>query len=202
VTGQRVALYLRVSTRDQSVLPQFEALRNLATLRGLRIVKVYRERRSSVLDRPEWRRLMADAAMNRFDVAAVWALDRAGRKLTEVVSHVEKLTARGVGFVSARDGLIDTTTASGRLILGVMAACAQFERERLIERTREALALRKRQGVKLGRRAIPVDLPAVQARLAAGESVAAVARSLLIPRPSGPPRPLSERTLRRLLRAG
>jgi len=197
--GKRCALYVRVSKKEQDPRMQFAALRDLARLRGWRIVAVYRERRSSVLDRPQWRRCMHEASMRRFDVLAVWALDRVGRKLLEVVANVEKLQERGVGLVSLRDGAIDTTQASGRMILAVMAACAQFERERIVERTVEALNAKRRRGERLGRPRLAFDLAAGARRIAAGEPLAAVARSIVLERKRGPARPLSSRSLRRLL---
>jgi DNA invertase Pin-like site-specific DNA recombinase len=200
-TGKRCALYCRCSTADQRLGQQFHRLRELAQARGLRIVRVYRERRSAFVDRPAHRQLMHDAAMNRFDVVLCWSIDRFARKLLELLGCVEKLDERGVQFVSYSEPAIDTTNAAGKLILSVMGACAEFERARCRERTREALAQRKRLGRRLGRPRLPVDVEDVRRRVQAGESVASIARTTLVKRRNGPPRPVSERTLRRLLAA-
>lgn len=206
--GRTVALYVRVSTagkeKGQSLLPQMQALRSYAAGRGWRIVAVYRDRASGVKDRPGLRRCLHDAAMNRFSTVLVWALDRFGRDSLEVLARVKGLAARGVGFASYREAAIDTTTAAGELVLGVFAAVATFERARLVERTKEGLAAKRRQGVKLGRPRLEkqMDVGALRARVAAGEPLAAVARSVMVvPKRGAAARPLSARTLRRILRA-
>ena len=78
------------------------------------------------------------AAMQAGDVLVVWMLDRLGRDVRHLVNLIHDLTARGVGFnVLEGDGAeIDTTTANGRLIFGIFAALAEFERELIRERTR------------------------------------------------------------------
>lgn len=78
----RAALYVRVSKKEQDPRMQFASLRDLARLRGYRIVAVYRERKSSVVERKEWRRVMHDAAMRRFErslrALALAAVDAGG----------------------------------------------------------------------------------------------------------------------------
>lgn len=200
----RVAIYVRVSSKvteqKQSQLPQFQALRAYAAGRGWKITHVYRDRASGVKDRPALRRCLHDAAMNRFGAVLVWALDRFGRTAEEVLGRVRGLRERNVGFASYMEAAIDTTTAAGELILGVFAVVAAFERRRLSERTKEGLAVVRRRGQRLGRPRLGYDLEAAAARVRAGEPLAAVARSIVIPRRKGPARPLSDRALRRHLR--
>jgi putative DNA-invertase from lambdoid prophage Rac len=147
----RAALYVRVSTRHQKLREQFAQLRRLAEAREYSVARIYRERRSAFKDRPAHRSLMADAAMRRFDVVLVWSIDRFGRSLVELLSCVEKLDERGIKFVSLRDPGIDTTSAAGKLILSVLAAAAEFERNRLRERTKVGLDAARRRGAKVGR---------------------------------------------------
>jgi DNA invertase Pin-like site-specific DNA recombinase len=147
----RAGIYVRVSTKGQRLSEQFRQLRQLAAMRGYRVVKVYREKASAFKQRPAHAAAMADAAMNRIDVLVVWSIDRWGRSLVELLSSVEKLTERGVAFVSAKESAIDTSSAAGKLILSVLAAAAEFERNRLIERTRAGLEGARRRGARVGR---------------------------------------------------
>ena len=73
--------------------------------------------------------------VSKGDTLVVWRLDRLGRSMQHLVSIIEELNNREVGFRSLCDGVIDTTTASGQLIFGIFAALAQFERALIVERT-------------------------------------------------------------------
>lgn len=85
------------------------------------------------------------------DTLVVWRLDRLGRSMQHLVTVVQDLNDRGVGFRSLRDGAIDTTTASGQLIFGIFAALAQFERALIVERTNAGLAAARARGLVGGR---------------------------------------------------
>jgi DNA invertase Pin-like site-specific DNA recombinase len=186
----RAALYLRVSTRQQHLVEQLRQLRRLSEARGFEIVRVYRERRSAFKERPAHRQLMADAAMRRFDVVVVWSMDRFARSLVELLACVDRLDERKVRFVSLREPAVDTTSAAGKLILSVLGAAAEFERNRLRERTRMGLDAARRRGSVLGR---PLSSKWNESRAqiwhAAGTSSAEIARRLGV----------SERTARRRL---
>ena len=80
-----------------------------------------------------------------------WRLDRFGRNLRHLIVTIEELTAAGVAFVSMGEN-IDTTSPTGRLLLGILGSFAEFERERIRERIGIGLARARRQGTKLGRR--------------------------------------------------
>lgn len=85
------------------------------------------------------------------DILVVVRLDRLGRSMSHLVQTVEELAARGVGFRSLQDGAIDTTTATGKLVLGMFSALAQFERELIRERTLAGLKAARARGRKGGR---------------------------------------------------
>lgn len=189
---ERAAVYIRVSTRQQHLVEQFRQLRSLAEARGYRIVRVYRERASAFKERPAHRALMADAAMRRFDVVVVWSIDRFARSLVELLACVDRLDGRGVRFCSLREPAIDTTSAAGRLVLSVLGAAAEFERNRLRERTRVGLEAARRRGSQVGRpRAAGWDDERAAAWRAEGVSAAEIGRRLGV----------SERTARRNLNA-
>ena len=88
------------------------------------------------------------------DVLVVWKLDRLGRSLIDLVVLVQALQTRGAGLkiLTGQGAQIDTTKPDGRMIFGILATMAQFERELIGERTRAGLAAAKRRGVQLGRR--------------------------------------------------
>jgi DNA invertase Pin-like site-specific DNA recombinase len=79
-------------------------------------------------------------ALQAGDVLVVWRLDRLGRSMRHLITVVEDLRGRGVGFRSLSEGAIDTTNASGELIFNIFSALAQFERRLIQERTKAGLA--------------------------------------------------------------
>jgi DNA invertase Pin-like site-specific DNA recombinase len=108
--------------------------------------------------RPALDRLTADAKRRRFDVLVCWRLDRLGRNLRHLVTLIEDLQGVGVSFVSLGEG-IDCTTPAGKLQLHILAALAEFERERIRERVLAGLARARAQGKRLGRpRTGPVSI--------------------------------------------
>jgi len=107
--------------------------------------------------------MLLSARRRHFDAILIWKLDRLGRSLAHLVTLAEELQQIGVALVSLGEN-IDGSTTTGRLMLGVMASLAQFEKERLIERVRLGLARARRQGKVLGR---PRQLGLTEAQQAA-----------------------------------
>jgi len=135
--------YARVSTQDQNLDLQVDALRAAGCER------VMTEKVSGAAkERPQLERLLED--VREGDVVVVWKLDRLGRSLHHLVSVVHLLQERKAGLLSLNDP-IDTTTASGRLIFGVFASLAEFERELIRERTLAGLEAARARGRKGGR---------------------------------------------------
>ena len=93
-------------------------------------------------------------ALREGDTLAVWKLDRLGRDLRHLVNTVHDLTARGVGFkvLSGHGASIDTTSPSGKLVFGIFAAMAEFERELIVERTKAGMAAARARGRNGGRK--------------------------------------------------
>ena len=104
-------------------------------------------------------------ALRKGDVLVVWKLDRLGRNLVHLVNTVQDLSARGVGLrvLAGQGAQIDTTTAAGRLVFGIFAALAEFERELIRERTMAGLKAARARGRKGGRK---FALSKAQVRLA------------------------------------
>jgi DNA invertase Pin-like site-specific DNA recombinase len=105
-------------------------------------------------------------AMREGDTLVVWKLDRLGRDLRHLVNLIEAMTERGIGLkvVTGAGASIDTTTANGRLIFGIFAALAEFERELITERTKAGLASARARGRVGGR---PFKMTAAKVRMAA-----------------------------------
>jgi DNA invertase Pin-like site-specific DNA recombinase len=144
----RCAIYARVSTADQVTVPaQLEALREYASRRGWVVVQEVGEVRSGAKHRPKRQELMAAARARQIDAVVVMKLDRWGRSLADLIGTMDELTKLGVAFVSVTDS-IDLTTPTGRLLAGVLAAVAAFERDLVIERTKFGLAHARRHGTR------------------------------------------------------
>ncbi len=104
-------------------------------------------------------------ALRKKDVLVVWKLDRLGRDLKHLITTVQDLAERGIGFkvLSGQGANLDTTTASGKLVFGIFAALAEFERELIRERTQAGLQAARARGRKGGRK---FELSKAQVRLA------------------------------------
>lgn len=142
--------YVRVSKADgsQTTDPQRDAL--LAA--GIDPEQIYEDQASGKQDdRPQLTACLK--ALRLGDTLIVWKLDRLGRDLRHLVNIVHDLTERGVGLkvLTGQGAAIDTTTASGKLVFGIFAALAEFERELISERTKAGLASARARGRKGGR---------------------------------------------------
>src|SRR5690348_1755705 len=139
----KVAIYARVSTKDkgQDTDLQVRELRAYAEQRGWNVVGEYVDKgiSGSKDSRPQLDRLMLDAKQRKLDVVLCWKLDRFGRSLKHLVNALAELESVGVSFASLRDGF-DLTTASGRLMFGVVAAMCEFERDLIRERVKAGIA--------------------------------------------------------------
>jgi DNA invertase Pin-like site-specific DNA recombinase len=146
-------LYARVSTLNgQHPEMQLSELREYGARRGWQIVGEYVDEGVSGAkeSRPQLNRLMSDAHRRKFDLIAVWKVDRFGRSLKHLVNALADLDSLGVAFVSLRDNL-DLSTPSGRLMFQVIGAMSEFERSLIQERVRAGLRNAVARGVRLGR---------------------------------------------------
>jgi DNA invertase Pin-like site-specific DNA recombinase len=174
---QRVAFYARVSTfAGQNPEMQLVELREYAARRGWQLTEEYVDHGVSGAkeSRPALNRLMADAKQRKFDVVAVWKLDRFGRSVAHVVVALAELEALGITFVSLKDNL-DLSTPSGRFMFQIVAAFAELERAMIQERVRAGLLNAKRKGKRLGRPPAAVDKVRIARLRAAGASLRAIA---------------------------
>ena len=136
--------YARISTQDQNTHAQTAALEKAQC--GL----VFQEQASGGRwDRPELHRLLDQ--LREGDSVVVWKLDRLSRSLKDLLMLLEKIQLAGASFVSLTEA-IDTSTPAGRMMMQMVGAFAEFEREMLRERTKAGLESAKRQGRVGGRR--------------------------------------------------
>ena len=157
--------YARVSKADGSQLLDLQ--RDALIDAGVVAERIYEDRASGRKDH----RPGLDACLKALqpgNTIIAWKLDRLGRDLKHLVSTVDELRARGVGLrvLAGAGAEIDTTTANGRLVFGIFAALAEFERELIAERTRAGLAAARARG-RLGGRPRKMDRTMLQMAMSA-----------------------------------
>lgn len=147
----RVALYARVSKAlEQKPENQLIELRRWAAASEHEVVGEFVDEISSKDTRPQKEAVLRKMRLGECDGVAFIALDRWGRTMSELVLELEEFSKSGKSLISLKEGL-DLSTAAGRLMANVLAAMANFERDRNTERTMMGLARARAQGKKLGR---------------------------------------------------
>src|SRR5919107_5096578 len=153
---RRAAIYARVSTVDGRQVPetQLRQLREYAERRGFPIAHEYVDHASgSRNDRTEYRTMLEAARRRQFDVLLVWRYDRFARSMHELVNALSEFDGLGIDFVSYNEGA-DTTTPQGKLLFGIMASLAEFERSLIAERVKAGMERARAQGKHTGRPAL------------------------------------------------
>ena len=181
--AKRVALYLRVSTGEQTTINRRRALQAWAARCGHTVTEIYEDYAISGAkssdERPALSRLLKDAIRRRFDIVAVWAVDRLGRSLTDLLNTLQTLKQSKVGLFLHQQG-IDTSSAAGNAFFQMLGVFAEFERAIIVERVNAGIARAKANGTKsgkaIGRPALKrKKLDAARAALADGRSIRAAA---------------------------
>jgi DNA invertase Pin-like site-specific DNA recombinase len=162
---KRAAIYLRVSTLDQTTANQERELRQVSERAGWEVVKVYKDHGISGAKgrekRPQFDALQCDANARQFDIVMAWSVDRLGRSLQDLVEFLANLHALKIDLNTQG---IDTTTPGGKAMFQMMGVFAEFERSIIQERVRAGLRRAREEGKKLGR---PRLAPALEARILA-----------------------------------
>ena len=180
-TTKRVALYVRVSTDEQTTDNQRHELEAVAKRSGWNLVGVYEDNGISGANgrekRPALDKMLKDAARREFDMIAAWSVDRLGRSLQHLVTLLEELHALGVDLYLHQQGL-DTSTPSGRAMFQMCGVFAEFERAMLVERTKAGMARARAKGKRIGRPPVP---PVIKRRIVMlrqkGKSVRGIAKA-------------------------
>ena len=172
---KRAAIYLRVSTQDQTTSNQEHELRQAAERAGWQVAKVYKDHGISGAKgrngRPAFDALCRDATKRQFNVVMAWNVDRLGRSLKDLVAFLSELHALGIDLFLHQQGL-DTTTPAGKAMFQMLGVFAEFEHSIIQERVRAGLQRAKREGKRLGRPPIADKLAErIRAARAGGMSV-------------------------------
>src|SRR3954453_4964717 len=155
--AKRAALYLRVSTGEQTTENQRRELEEVAQRSGWEIVAVYEDAGVSGARgrdmRPAFDKLNKDAARRQFDVVMAWSVDRLGRSLQDLVAFLNELRDLKVDLFLHKQGM-DTTTPGGRMLFQMCGVFAEFERAMISERVRAGLERVRASGPAKGKKAI------------------------------------------------
>jgi DNA invertase Pin-like site-specific DNA recombinase len=182
----RAAIYLRVSTGEQTTANQRRELEAAAEARGWQVVAVYADEGISGAKgrdgRPQLDLMLKDAVRRRFDVVMTWAVDRLGRSLPDLIASMQELHGHKVDLFIHQQAL-DTTTPAGRAMFGMLGVFAEFERAMIQARVKagmERARVSPRKGAKaIGRpKLAKATEAAIRTRLAAGTGMLKVAAEL------------------------
>ena len=188
---KRVAIYARVSTKDQSVDMQLNDLERYSKERGLNIFNIYKDSGVSGTKetRPALGELKNDAKKRKFDMVLVWRFDRFARSTKHLVTALHEFRHLGIDFISFQEN-IDTSSPLGEAIFTIISAMSKLERDIIAERVKGGLRKAKANGKKLGRPKNIVDTEKVIEYRKQNKSIRQIASELGLSRGS------VERTLR------
>lgn len=156
---RRAAVYLRVSTQDQTTANQERELRAVAERMGCEIVRVFRDHGVSGAEgrdkRLQFDAMCKDAARRQFDVVMAWSVDRLGRSVQDLVASLSDIHALKIDLYLHQQG-IDTTTPAGKAMFQMMGVFAEFERAMIQERVRAGIKRYRAEGNAWGRPAADI----------------------------------------------
>ena len=177
----RAAIYARVSTTHGGQNPemQLRELREYCQRRGWDVAGEYVDVgiSGSKERRPQLDRLLTDCRRRLVRAVAVYRYDRFARSLRQLVNALCEFDALGIQFVSLHEG-VDTSTPNGRLVFGIFASIAEFERELIRDRVRSGIATARARGKKLGRPRLDVSASQIDRLRAEGLTLREIARKL------------------------
>ncbi len=156
---KRAAIYARVSTHNgQNPEMQLDEVRAYCQRREWTVSGEYVDTgiSGSKEHRPALDRLLSDCRKRLVDAVVVYRYDRFARSVRQLVNALEDFRSLGIDFISLHEG-VDTSTPNGRLVFGIFASIAEFERELIRDRVRSGLAAAKARGKQLGRPRVTVD---------------------------------------------
>lgn len=185
--AKRVAIYLRVSTAEQTTTNQRRELQVVAKRHGWTVAHVFEDAGVSGAkgrnERPALDAMLKTIARREVDMVAAWSVDRLGRSLTDLLDLLRELHAKGVDLFLHQQGL-DTSTPSGRAMFQMMGVFAEFERAMIRERVLAGLARAKDQATSLGRPRLensdPSKVAAIKEALEAKKGARRIARELKV----------------------
>ena len=169
----RVAIYARVSTTNhgQDASMQTRELREYCQRRAWEVEGEYVDAGVSGAKerRPQLDALLVACRKRRVDAVVVYRYDRFARSLRQLVNALEEFRSLGIEFISLHEG-VDTSTPNGRLVFGIFASIAEFERELIRDRVKSGIAAARSKGKKLGRPKVSLDVARIVSLRASGRS--------------------------------
>ena len=180
--SKRVAIYLRVSTSDQTTENQRRELQAVAERHGWKIVATFDDAGVSGAKGRDKRAgldaLLKGVARKEFDIVAAWSVDRLGRSLQDLVGLLGEIHGKGLDLYLHQQG-IDTTTPAGKALFQMMGVFAEFERAMIQERVKSGLARARADGTQLGRPRVSAETEAsIRAARRSGTGINKIAREL------------------------
>lgn len=176
----RAALYLRVSTDEQTTENQRRELTAAAQRSGWTVTATFEDQGISGAKgrdrRPAFDKLIRAVTRREIDVVMAWSVDRLGRSLQDLIGFLNELRAVGCNLYLHQQG-VDTTTPAGRALFAMLGVFAEFERAIIVERVKAGIARAQAQGVHCGRP--PIDAKteqAIRVALAQGMGIRKTAR--------------------------
>ena len=176
--AKRIGLYARVSTNNgQDPEVQLRELREFCQRRGFEIAEEFVDKgiSGSRERRPALDKLMVACRKRLVDAVVVYRYDRFARSLRQLVNALEEFRALGIEFISLHEG-VDTSTPNGKLVFGIFASIAEFERELIRDRVRSGLAAARAKGKAIGRPRVPVNALRIVSLRGQGRSWAEITR--------------------------
>ena len=176
----RAAISARVSTNNgQDPGMQTRELREYCQRRGWEIEGEYVDVGVSGAKerRPQLDVLLVACRKRRVDAVVVYRYDRFARSLRQLVNALEEFRSLGIEFISLHEG-VDTSTPNGRLVFGIFASIAEFERELIRDRVKSGIAAARSKGKRLGRPMVSVDAARIAALRDSGATWSAITREL------------------------
>jgi len=178
----KCAIYARVSTTKQDETLQIPRCEEFAKRHDWEVVQIYQDEASGRdANRPGWKALESDLRRHEFDAIIVTKLDRIMRSLMQLLQIFETFQRYGVMIVTIDQGILDLKSPNGRLQVQLLGMLAEWEKELISDRTKEALAQKKAQGIKLGRPAAKLPIHTIALMRVAGNSWGEIAKNLQIP---------------------
>lgn len=184
--AERVSIYARVSTADkgQDVENQVRDMVALAKQRGWVVHDEYLEHESGGnAKRPKMAELMEDARKGKFQVLLFWSLDRFSREgVYETLDRLRLLDSYGVRFLSVQEQYLDTLGPFREAVIGILAAVAKLERQRLSERVKSGMRRAVSQGVRVGRPPVSISRESFEKAVREHWSINEMARAFSVSR--------------------
>ena len=154
----KVAVYCRVSTKDQNIETQLSVCRRHCEIQGYEVFKEYIDEgySGSKSSRPSFNKMLEDMRKYKFKGIIVYKIDRIGRSLQHLMNLFNEFSKRKIEFTSVTQN-IDTTTPEGRMFMKMMMLLAEYERELTVDRVKEGMKRARTEGKRIGRPKTGID---------------------------------------------